>query len=46
MNLYQPPLTLTATMFALVANVSEQVGRLLSLSNTELTPQLRPLIAG
>lgn len=41
MSLYQPPLTLTAAMFALVADISEQVGRLSALSDTTLTPQLR-----
>ena len=41
MSNYQPPLTLTAAMFALVAEISEQVGRLSALSATALTPQLR-----
>ncbi|MDO9622861.1 MAG: Fic family protein [Pseudomonas sp.] len=41
MNNYQPPLTLTAAMLALVADISEQVGRLSALRETTMTPQLR-----
>ena len=41
MSQYQPPLTLTASMLALVADISEQVGRLSALRDTTLTPQLR-----
>lgn len=41
MSQYQPPLTLTATMLALVADISEHVGRLSALQGTTLTPQLR-----
>ncbi|WDG79098.1 Fic family protein [Pseudomonas chlororaphis] len=41
MNSYQPPLTLTPTMLALVAQISEQVGRLSARHESTLTPQLR-----
>lgn len=41
MSQYQPPLTLTTSMLALVADISEQVGRLAALRETTLTPQLR-----
>lgn len=41
MSHYQPPLTLTAAMLALVADISELVGRLSALRDTALTPQLR-----
>jgi len=41
MSQYQPPLTLTTGMLTLVADISEQVGRLAALRETTLTPQLR-----
>ncbi|MBS7560406.1 MULTISPECIES: Fic family protein [Pseudomonas] len=41
MSRYQPPLTLTPTMLALVAQISEQVGRLSARHEATLTPQLR-----
>lgn len=41
MSRYQPPLTLTSTMLALVAQISEQVGRLSARHEATLTPQLR-----
>jgi len=41
LNRYQPPLTLTTRMLALVAEISEQVGRLSERREAELTPQLR-----
>lgn len=41
MSRYQPPLTLTSGMLALVAEISEQVGRLLAQSESTQTPQLR-----
>ena len=41
MSQYQPPLTLTTSMLALVADISEQVGRLAALRDTAQTPQLR-----
>lgn len=41
MKPYQPPLTLTAQMLALVAEISEQVGRLTATRSEALTPQLR-----
>jgi Fic family protein len=41
MRPYQPPLTLTAQMLALVAEISEQVGRLTATRSEALTPQLR-----
>ena len=41
MKKYQPPLTLTPRMLALVADISEQVGRLSSLRETTQTPMLR-----
>lgn len=41
MSRYQPPLTLTPTMLALVAEISEQVGRLSARHESALTPQLR-----
>lgn len=41
MKKYQPPLSLTARMLALVADVSEHVGRLSVLHETSLTPTLR-----
>ncbi|WP_277372707.1 Fic family protein [Pseudomonas sp. AA-38] len=41
MSSYHPPLTLTAPMLALVAEISEQVGRLAAQQQAALTPQLR-----
>lgn len=41
MNRYQPPLTLTPAMLALVAEISEQLGRLSARHEAALTPQLR-----
>lgn len=41
MSRYQPPLTLTPAMLALVADISEQVGRLSARHEAALTPQLR-----
>ncbi|MGQ7817266.1 Fic family protein [Metapseudomonas furukawaii] len=41
MKRYQPPLTLTPQMLALVAEISEQVGRLTAQRSEALTPQLR-----
>lgn len=41
MSAYQPPLTLTPTMLGLLAEISEQVGRLLASQALALTPQLR-----
>ncbi|BAW21187.1 TPA: Fic family protein [Pseudomonas aeruginosa] len=41
MKHYQPPLTLTPQMLALVAEISEQVGRLTAQRSDALTPQLR-----
>ncbi len=41
MSRYQPPLTLTPTMLALVAGISEQLGRLSARHEAALTPQLR-----
>ncbi|PTQ71101.1 Fic family protein [Pseudomonas sp. GV071] len=41
MRQYAPPLTLTPTMFDLVADISEQVGRLSAVHETQMTPQLR-----
>lgn len=41
MRPYEPPLTLTAQMLALVAEISEQVGRLTATRSEALTPQLR-----
>ncbi|MFJ2364860.1 Fic family protein [Pseudomonas sp. NPDC087697] len=41
MSRYQPPLTLTPSMLALVAEISEQVGRLSARHEATLTPQLR-----
>ncbi|MDB6142191.1 MAG: hypothetical protein JWP80_1235 [Pseudomonas sp.] len=41
MKKYQPPLTLTPEMLALVADISEQVGRLSALRETAQTPMLR-----
>lgn len=41
MSRYQPPLTLTPAMLALVAEISEQLGRLSARHEAALTPQLR-----
>lgn len=41
MKRYQPPLTLTPQMLALVAEISEQLGRLTAQRSEALTPQLR-----
>jgi len=41
MSRYQPPLTLTPAMLALVADISEHVGRLSARHEATLTPQLR-----
>lgn len=41
MSSYQPPLTLTAPMLALIAEISEQVGRLAAQEQAAITPQLR-----
>lgn len=41
MRHYQPPLSLTPRMLALVAEISEQVGRLSALHDAALTPPLR-----
>lgn len=41
MNRYQPPLTLTSHMLALVAAIAEQVGRLTAREEAAMTPQLR-----
>ena len=41
MSRYQPPLTLTPVMLALVAEISELVGRLSAQSESTQTPQLR-----
>lgn len=41
MNRYQPPLTLTSHMLALVAAIAEQVGRLTAREEAAMPPQLR-----
>ncbi len=41
MSTYQPPLTLTPHMLALVAEIAEQVGRLTAREEAAMTPQLR-----
>ncbi len=41
MRSYQPPLTFTPQMLALIAEISEQVGRLTAQRDEALTPQLR-----
>lgn len=41
MSNYQPPLTVTPRILALVAEISEQVGLLTACRNAALTPQLR-----
>lgn len=41
MSRYQPPLTLTTRMLALVAEISEQIGQLSAVDDRRQTPQLR-----
>lgn len=41
MSRYQPPLTLTTKMLALIAEISEQIGRLSAVDDRRQTPQLR-----
>lgn len=41
MSRYQPPLTLTSSMLALAAEISERVGALTAKQNEVMTPQLR-----
>lgn len=41
MSRYQPPLTLTTRMLALIAEISEQIGQLTALDERLQTPQLR-----
>lgn len=41
MSQYQPPLTVTPHMLALVAEISERVGLLTAQRDAALTPQLR-----
>ena len=41
MSRYQPPLTLTTRMLALVAEISEQIGQLSAVDDPRQTPQLR-----
>lgn len=41
MSIYQPPLTVTPRILALVAEISEQVGLLTAYRDGTLTPQLR-----
>ncbi len=41
MSRYQPPLTLTAKMLSLVADISEQIGQLSAGDDNRQTPQLR-----
>jgi len=41
MSRYQPPLTLTARMITLIAEISEQIGQLLAVDDSRQTPQLR-----
>ncbi|QXI17447.1 Fic family protein [Pseudomonas hamedanensis] len=41
MSRYQPPLTLTARMVTLIAEISEQIGQLLAVDDSRQTPQLR-----
>ncbi len=41
MGRYQPPLTLTTKMLALIAEISEQIGQLSIGDDTRQTPQLR-----
>jgi Fic family protein len=41
MSRYTPPLTLTTRMLGLIADISEQIGRLSAVSDHQQTPQLR-----
>ena len=41
MSRYQPPLTLTTRMLALIADISEQIGQLSAVDDCRQTPQLR-----
>ncbi|KAF2393860.1 hypothetical protein FX983_01830 [Pseudomonas frederiksbergensis] len=41
MSCYQPPLTLTTKILALIAEISEQIGQLSAVSDSRQTPQLR-----
>lgn len=41
MSRYTPPLTLTTRMLGLVADISEQIGQLSAVSDSQQTPQLR-----
>ncbi|MHC8367692.1 Fic family protein [Pseudomonas sp. ZT5P21] len=41
MSRYQPPLTLTTKMLALIAGISEQIGQLSAVDDRRQTPQLR-----
>lgn len=41
MSRYQPPLTLTPRMLGLIAEISEQIGRLSAADSGRQTPQLR-----
>ncbi len=41
MSRYQPPLTLTPRMLALIAEISEQIGQLSATDSSRQTPQLR-----
>lgn len=41
MNRYQPPLTLTTKILALIAEISEQIGQLSAVDDSHQTPQLR-----
>ena len=41
MSRYQPPLTLTTRMLALIAGISEQIGQLTAVDERLQTPQLR-----
>jgi Fic family protein len=41
MSRYQPPLTLTTKMLALIAEISEQIGQLTAVDERLQTPQLR-----
>jgi Fic family protein len=41
MSRYQPPLTLTTRILALIADISEQIGQLSAMDDHRQTPQLR-----
>jgi hypothetical protein len=41
MSRYQPPLTLTTKILALIAEISEQIGQLSAGEDSRQTPQLR-----